>query len=216
MVALDKTEAHFYSAQSASVLLAFASQVAVALDNAHLFEESEQRARQLDERSQRLGLLNRVSAKLSGTLHEEQIYTITLSEVRVALEVERALIIAIDGHGMARVAASEPERTGIDPILLLLDRVRQSLSPLAIEDATRDSLLAGQPAARAALAARGVRSLLVVPLILGAQVVALIQLEQTGAIRRFAPGEIELAQTLANQAAVAVQRARLYSKPRRA
>src|SRR5207237_1821581 len=119
---------------------------------------------------------------------------------------------AIDGHGMTRVAASEPERTGIDPTLFLLDRVRQSLSPLAIEDATRDSLLAAQPAARAALAARGVRSLLVVPLILGAQVVALIQLEQTGAVRRFAPGEIELAQTLANQAAVSIQRARLYSE----
>ena len=212
LLALDKIESHFYSAQSASVLLAFASQVAVALDNAHLFEESEQRARQLDERSQRLGLLNRVSAKLSSTLHEEQIFAITLSEVRAALNVDRALIVAIDGHGLARVAASDPARAGLDPILLLLDRVRQSLAPLAIEDATRDSLTANQPAARAALAARNVRSLLVVPLILGNQVVALIQLEQTGGIRRFAPGEIELAQTLANQAAVAVQRARLYSE----
>jgi PAS domain S-box-containing protein len=212
VIALDKAEAYFYPAQSASVLLAFASQVAAALDNARLFEESEQRARQLDERSQRLALLNRVSAKLSGTLHEEQIFAITISEVRGALEVDRALIVAIDAHGIARVAASDPQRAGVEAVLPILDRVRQSLAPLAIEDAARDSLFASQPAARAALAARSVRSLLVVPLILGSQVVALIQLEQTGGTRQFAPGEIELAQTLANQAAVAVQRARLYAE----
>ena len=212
VIALDKAEAHFYPAQSASVLMAFASQVAVALDNARLYEESEQRARQLDERSQRLALLNRVSAKLSGTLHEDQIFAITLAEVRGALDVDRALVVAIDAHGLARVSASDPPRAGLEPIQPVLDRVRQSLAPLAIEDAARDSLLASQPAARAALAARSVRSLLGVPLVLANQVVALIQVEQSGATRRFAPGEIELAQTLANQAAVAVQRARLYSE----
>src|SRR5260221_10964706 len=138
--------------------MAFASQVAAALDNARLFEESEQRAHQLDERSQRLALLNRVSAKLSGTLHEEQIFAITISEVRGALEVDRALIVAIDAHGIARVAASEPPRAGVEALLPILDRVRQSLAPLAIEDAARDSVFASQPAARTALAARSVRS----------------------------------------------------------
>src|SRR5262249_29672446 len=83
---------------------------------------------------------------------------------------------------------------------------------LAIEDAARDSLTAAEPTVRAALAARGVRSLLVVPLTLGSQVVAVIQMEQSTGLRRFSPGEIELAQTLSNQAAVAVQRARLYSE----
>src|SRR5579859_4561818 len=212
VIALDKAAAYFYSAQSSSVLMAFASQVAAALDNARLFEESEQRAHQLDERSHRLGLLNRVSARLSGTLHEDQIFAVTLTEVREALSVDRALMVTTDARGAARVAVCDPPRAGVEPILAVLDRVRQSLAPLAIEDAARDSLLASQPSARAALAARSVRSLLVVPLLIGSQIVAFLQLEQAGGTRRFAPGEIELAQTLANQAAVAVQRARLYSE----
>ena len=211
-LALDKIEPHFYQSQSTQVLMAFASQVAVALDNARLYEESQQRAGLLDQRSQRLALLNRVSAQLSGSLPEDQIFAITLAEVRRALAVDRALIVTVDAYGSARVAASFPALATLEPILPLLDRLRQSLAPLAIADAARDSLMAGQPSARAALAARNVRSLLAVPLVVANQVVAMIQVEQSGPPRHFAPGEIELAQTLANQAAVAVQRARLYAE----
>jgi len=44
----------------------FAGQAAVAVDNAKLFEESLSRAADLDQRSQRLALLNRFSSDLSG------------------------------------------------------------------------------------------------------------------------------------------------------
>src|SRR6185369_17446071 len=76
----------------------------------------------------------------------------------------------------------------------------------------QDSLLAGYPNLRAALAKRGVRSLLVVPLVMAGQAVAVLEVEQGGETRHFSSGEIELTQTLANQAAVAIQRARLYAE----
>jgi GAF domain-containing protein len=72
LLALDKTEPHFYPPQAIQILMAFANQAAVALDNARLYEESVQRNQELDGRSRRLALLNRVSAQLSGTLLEGQ------------------------------------------------------------------------------------------------------------------------------------------------
>ncbi|MCC6191597.1 MAG: GAF domain-containing protein [Anaerolineales bacterium] len=213
VLALDKAEAHYYSQQAASILLAFASQAAVALDNAHLFEESEQRTQLLDERSQRLARLNRVSAQLSGTLYADQIYAITLTEMVGALDVARALALTLDPGGQAQLTAYHPALPGEPaPAGWVLGHVAETLTAVAMEDVVHDALLATEPGAAAALQARGVWSLLVVPLVIAGQMAAAIQLEETRAARRFTPGEIELAQTLANQAAVAVQNARLYAE----
>ena len=213
VLAMDKTEAHFYTPQSTQVLMAFASQAAVSLDNARLFEESEQSLQAIAERSQRLALLNRVSAELSGTLNESQIFATLLSEIMGALSVQRALMISVDETGAARLAAQLPAQPAVpDFVHAAFERVREAGAPLAVEDITRDTLLAE---ARAELLARDTRSLLVVPLAVAGQILAIVQVEATGATRRFGLAEIELAQTLANQGAVAVQNARLYAQMQR-
>ena len=57
-----------------------------ALENARLFEESLSRASELDERSQRLGLLNRFSSALGGLLDEGKILQLTAQELLDALQ----------------------------------------------------------------------------------------------------------------------------------
>jgi len=49
MLSLDKHEANFYTPQHAQWALAFATQAAIALENARLFEAAQQRAAELDE-----------------------------------------------------------------------------------------------------------------------------------------------------------------------
>ncbi|MBD1940573.1 response regulator [Microcoleus sp. FACHB-68] len=58
------------------------------------------------------------------------------------------------------------------------------------------------------------RALLVVPLISDGQIIGSISLRQTHAPRQWEASEIELAQAVAAQAAIAVQQARLYQKTR--
>ncbi|MGH2524841.1 MAG: GAF domain-containing protein, partial [Anaerolineales bacterium] len=209
-LALDKIEPQFYPPQAAQVLMAFANQAAIALENARLFEESEQRTLELDTRSQRLALLNRVSAQLSGTLKLTRIFEITLTEVMDALGVDLGAMVTYDNSGQTTLVTQILNvPSTFDPQNPALARVRETLTPLAVEDVSRDAVLA---ASRETFLARGVRSLLVVPLVVAGTPVAALQLEEIGAHRRFTPGEIELAQTLANQAAVAVQNARLYDE----
>jgi GAF domain-containing protein len=80
VIALEKTEAFFFTLELVQLVTTFASQAAVALENARLYEESLRRAADLDERSQRLALLNRLSADLSGSLNDEQILRLTAEE----------------------------------------------------------------------------------------------------------------------------------------
>lgn len=58
------------------------------------------------------------------------------------------------------------------------------------------------------------RALLVVPLILDGQIIGSISLRQNRQPRRWQPSEIELAQAVAVQAAIAVHQSRLYQKTR--
>jgi PAS domain S-box-containing protein len=99
-----------------------------------------------------------------------------------------------------------PPATLAGPALV---RVRETGAPLVSDDAASDPRL-GETGP--AIAAAGIRSLLVVPLAVAGQVLAAVQLEAVGAARRFSPAEVELAQTLANQAAVAAQNAGLYAE----
>jgi len=210
VLALDKTEARYYSAQAAQVLMAYANQTAVALDNARLFEESEQRTTELDARSQRLGLLNRVSAQLGGTLSVDRILEITTLEINSALVMSRAAMITFDGHTQPAFATPNyPADPDFDPFSPVIARVYETLSPLLVEDVAQDKVVA---AMHDHLIARDVKSLLIIPLVAAGGLIAALQLEATDTTHRFTSGEIELAQTLANQAAVAIQNARLYNE----
>ena len=68
LIAFDKVDTGFYSTDHAELAIAFATQTAIALDNARLYEDSLRRARDLHDRSQRLALLNRISSSLSTSL----------------------------------------------------------------------------------------------------------------------------------------------------
>lgn len=78
------------------------------------------------------------------------------------------------------------------------------------------TVLASDPQADAAkleqMRTRGVRSLLMLPLAVGDRVFGLVELGNTGYERVFSPDELQLAQALADQAAIAIENARLYSQ----
>jgi PAS domain S-box-containing protein len=207
---LDKKEEDFYAPLSLQLLSAYATQTAAALSNARLFEENEARSVEITARSRRLALLNRVSSQLNSTLDIESMHETLVREVMTALNIAQATVFSVDEAGNPEPALHLPFDEVRAPVLLraAFARLRESLAPLAIEDVAADPMAAAE---REALAERGVRSALVMPLVAARALVGLLQLEETQT-RRFSATEIELAQTLANQAAVAVQNARLFAE----
>jgi GAF domain-containing protein len=208
VLALEQWQSHFYNREHMQVGTTFASQAAVALENARLFEDSISRATELDQRSQRLGLLNRFSSALSGLLDEGKILQLTAQELIDALNAPNASVVmfergeAIWKYALPKPNSKLPQRLPDAPIF---HRLQESLGVFATDSVSTESDLA--PLSR--FLGEGTKSLLVLPLVSSGNLRALIFIYQDQAIR-FSLTEIELARTLTNQASIALENARLY------
>jgi GAF domain-containing protein len=208
VLALEKWQSHFYNREHMQVGTTFASQAAIALDNARLFEESLSRASELDERSQRLALLNRFSSALSGLLDEGKILQLTAQELMDALNAPNVSVVmfergsAIWKYAVPRNNIKLPQKLPDAPIF---NRLKESLGVFTTDAVNAEPDLA--PLGK--FLGEGTRSLLVLPLVSGANLRALIFIHQSEAVR-FSLTEIELARTLTNQASIGLENARLY------
>jgi len=208
VLAIEKWQAHSFTREHIQVGTTFASQAAVSLENARLFEESIGRATELDERSQRLALLNRFSSSLSGLLEEDKILQLTAQELQDALNAARVSIVAFEHmdavwkYSTTKPNIKLPQKLPNAPIF---QRLRESLGIFSTDDVKTEPDLA--PLNR--LLDDETQSLLILPFISGAQLQALVFIHQNEPMR-FNLTEIELARTLTNQAAISYENARLY------
>lgn len=214
VIALEKTEAGYYTPEQIQIATTFGGQAAVALENARLYQESLGRTLELNERSQRLEMLNRLSTGLSSTLELELILEITLSEMLRAIPCSRVSALTFDADAQASLRLELPAAATALPISLpdapLYERLRQSLGVFNTIDCEQERDLL--PLA-AFLQERETRSLLVLPLATGSNLNGLLLVHSSEA-RRFSPDEVGLARTISNQAAIAVQNALLYAETR--
>ncbi|MBI5081590.1 MAG: GAF domain-containing protein, partial [Chloroflexi bacterium] len=215
LIAFDKVETGFYSTHHAELAIAFATQTAIALDNARLYEDSLRRAHDLNERSQRLALLNRISSSLSTSLDIHRILEIAAHEMSNAVNSARVLAIMHDeDHDRSSLMISDPVLDNLPSALPLsgnplVERLRQTLSPVIIDDVAQSDLLL-KPIADYFLGV-GTKALLVVPLIASNKLLGTFNIDP-GRQKHFNSGEIELAQTIANQTAITIENSRLYAE----
>jgi len=214
VIALEKSEPEFYTTEYVQIASTFSSQAAVALENARLYQESLSRTQQLDQRTQRLEMLNRLSSELSESLDSTRILDITLNELSQAITCAHVSAIEFDERGQARLQAERPQSSNQLPDYLpdapLFERLRQTLGVFISESVEREPELA--PLADY-LQRCATRSLLVLPLAAGNDLHGLL-LAHTDRPYRFSTDEVGLARTIANQAAIAIQNARLYAQTR--
>ena len=214
VIALEKTEADFYTPEHLQLATAFAGQAAVALANANLFQESLSRTAGLDQRTQRLEMLNRLSKALNETLDVDRILAIALHELAGAIPCSLVSAALMNPAGGAQILAEIPSTDSETPLTLpeapLFEHMAETLGVFISTEISREPALAPL---QGYLSSRGTRSLLALPLTTGSDLhgVLLIQADQP---QRFSPDEIGLARTISNQAAIAMQNARLYAETR--
>ena len=187
-------------------LRAAAAQVAVAVETARLYEEARRHAEQL-------GVSADVSRAIASSIDLDQtlrlvarhlVRLVTVSTCQIALYEE-------DGQGWYGAAASDQEelwrrQRGERPDASFLFEVLDRGQPVIIEDAG-----AGEPALADYVRAFGIRSLLALPLEAGGQTIGAAVLARRDQSRTFTAEEVHRAQGPANQAAVAIQNARLHA-----
>jgi len=212
-ITLEKRQANFYLPEQVQIATTFASQAAVALENARLYEESLSRATELDQRSQRLALLNRFSSQLSGLLSAEQIQQATANEIQQAFRAQRISIINLDGQKATWVFSTPEERTKLPQILPdapIFSHLQESLGVFTSENFLNEPDLMPLKS----MLGKEATSILALPLVSGGNLHSILFM-QLPIQSHLSTSEIELAVTVANQASVALDSARLYQEAQR-
>jgi PAS domain S-box-containing protein len=212
-----------YEESEVRLAQAFADQIAIALHNARLAEETEGRTRELT------ALLD-VAASLASTIQLEPLLDLILDQVQVVAGYDGAVIGAHDGEQVRILRRRAP--TGIDPDHWQLRGYSQARfttqeqealrrrEPLIIDDIRGDDAPAqdfrasvGEPPEATHLSY--VRSWMAVPLALTDRVIGRIVLthEQPG---YYTPHHAELVLAIATQAAAAIENARANEQERAA
>ncbi|MCC6800054.1 MAG: GAF domain-containing protein [Anaerolineae bacterium] len=211
---VESAQPDFFSADHTQRLRSFADQAAIALQNAQLYQAAQEHAAAFQAQAQRLALVNRVSALVVRQLDLDAIYYTMLLELQGALGASFSGLILFGEDQIGRLALStHPDDDANHDITIELehnasiDYVRATHKPLVSENVLDDPLF--EPA-WPALRRRGTRSLLIMPLIVGEDVIGTLGLDWVEH-RQFAPDELELAEIIANQASIAITNAQLYS-----
>jgi GAF domain-containing protein/CheY-like chemotaxis protein len=203
---------HPFTARDQELAEAFAGQAAIALEQLRLHGEATRQA-------QRMAALADIGRLLSETLDFDRVAQRVADSVCALLGARSSCLYRVDtaSGGLVAVTASTdsgaafywtgalPEGTGIAGLAV---RERR---PVASADVLADPRVVYTPEARARVAAETHRALLAIPLLVQGRLFgALAVSDRVG--RRFADEEVRLAQAFADQAALALENARLYTE----
>ena len=209
MLNLDQTVKGAYTAQDLEVVAAFAGQAALAIENARLYRE-EQRRRLLAE------TLSAVSAAINVTIEREQVLDLILGQLERVVPYHSASILLLNEQGL-EVAALHGEReiqnlqilTGEYKNIWTLNNVLENRRPILVSD-TRLA-----PLWRHIAGDEHILCWVGVPLIVHERVIGLLNLDQVHS-NVYNQEDVDLIQAFANQAALAIENARLYEAARKA
>ncbi len=202
-----------YDEHDQELLTAIASQVAIALQNAYLFEETEAALKRAEQLAEELAVLNELgqalTARLSvaGVLNEAYrqasrlvdttnfhigLYDADRHEIHFAIdvtesEIDRHITVIDADQGTAGYVVRN--RTS----LLFEDNVGQRLAVLGIHMLGEET-----------------QSKVAVPLMVGGRVLGVMAVQSFTTPRLYGKHDLELLTAVANQAAIAIQNARLF------
>ncbi len=197
----------YFTDRHQTLLETFADQAGIAIQNARLFEESQRRARETQA-------LLEAGRAVNQSLDVGETIRLILTQAREVLGVESCGLMTLDAETgeLSSVASLD-----LDPASRARIRIRvgegvtgkavQERRPVQSPDVYRD------PRARFPQLHSDLRSMLAAPLVVGDQAIGALTVLRRD-VHRFTPQEEALACAFADQAATALERARLFSSVR--
>ena len=212
VIELYETTPRTYSDLDITMLTTFGTQAGVAIKNARLFREERRQRRQAT-------ILTEVALAISETRDLDELLEMIAEKTALALGVDRCSLFLYEPEAEALTFAAGYGRSTLQA--WLLNQFHIPISELGEATAralrTREPVLAEHVSEELSLESRifrgpGVRSYLQVPLVVKDELTGLMSLEFTSGEVDFSEGDIALADSLARQAAVAIQNRKLQEK----
>ena len=199
---------HVYDQHDRDILATIASQAAISIENARLFQEAQRRA-------QETAALAEVGREISVTLDLETVLRRIASYARDLFQAESSAVYLPEARGASwraiAVVGDDIEEIKGDAIQTgegILGKIALSRVGRIVNDASNTE---------EALTIQGTldrpfEHILGVPILSLDRVTGLMAVWRTGQGREFSPAELEFLTSLARQAAIAIQNARLFQE----
>ena len=208
LIVAGSRQAGAFTQDDARLLSAVASQAAVALENAWLYEDATRRA-------QEATALYELSQAVGATLHLDRVLHFVADSVLALLHVDKfALFLLHPSRQILEIKiARNISRECVQTMKPKLGEgiagwVAEFETPTAVQDVAADHRNRSCP-----LDGEGVRSLVSVPLQSGDNVIGVLH-AMSSRRRLFTVGEMELLYTIANQVGAAIANAQMYEEAR--
>jgi len=207
MIALDKTNPGFYTPEHGRLAQAFAAQAAVAFENARLYE-AEQEQRELSERLRETALL------LNRSLDLQEVLEMILEQLASVIAYDSGTVQILEGGATRVIAARNLPGDEMDRRYPLKQypynrRLVEEAEPIVIDDIQDDS-----EGWREAQGLSHVRANIGVPLQVRDQVIGILTVDSQHP-KAYTGDDARLVQAFAQQAAVAIENARLFERERK-
>ena len=199
---------HAFDANDERLLGTLASQIAIALDNARLFETEKRRVRQL-------GQVNDLSVAITARMDQQQNLQTAANALAAIFGIERAAVIIYDGQTQrgeryASGGALHMPAELVNQLLFPVEGLSIELTdPTLIADTFSDQRLARlEPLLRA----EGLVSLALTPLRAGGTTIGVLALDVSGRIAQFGQAELTLLATVASLLGQVIANDQLYDE----
>ncbi|HHP7232559.1 MAG TPA: GAF domain-containing protein [Xenococcaceae cyanobacterium] len=216
-------QAHSWQPEELNIAMMMVTQAVSAIAQVRAYEGMRALA-------QREATINRITTAIRSSLEPQLIFNTIVQEIGQVLEVDSCILSLWTKHDrfVKCVALYNPQETRLIPQETRnWQRATISLVPI-VENPILQKLIATQATvylndlsqhqdlARYELPWHSTsRALLIVPLVIDGEIMGSLTLRQSAKARIWCNSEIELAEAVAAQAAIAVQQARLYETTRR-
>jgi PAS domain S-box-containing protein len=218
LINIQSYTANVFGPAEARLLTQIAAQVAPVLENAWLYQQTRQRMSELET-------LFSVTASVSSDLALDHLLPILVEKLAAATGVASCVISEWDPKARTVtpiVQHTEPDRmpAGSDSLELGVPRYLDELPATEVALLSQDSMVVyahdqtSDPIEQSRLKERGWASMLALPMMAQGHVLGLVQLYDERPERQYIERDIGLTRTMANQAAVAIQRAKLFQAER--
>ncbi len=217
-LSVQSYQPHAFDAALLDSVRTLGNQASIALENSRLFARAEQEARDAELQANKLKALQNLAVAIRSSLELPEILNWTC---KAAVELSGAdhsgLVVFDEDQSKGTVVAEYPseEKAEITRTLDTVIEVRGvpieeqlvfEKRIINVADLAQETKFGP---VREILLSLGIRSIMIVPVILNGKVVASFSLDSTRE-RAFKPFEVEICQMLAEQAAVAIGNSRLF------
>jgi PAS domain S-box-containing protein len=216
LLTLDSDQSNAYDEETAQLIAAFASQAAIAIQNARLFEDIEQR-------SSELALINRVVSRVALSLELVDALQTTIQEIADSIPgIGRAIAALLDSENqLLRVTAEYkkvelPSAPGnVIPITKTSNhaRVIKDKKPLVVNDAQNNPDVL--PVLREMFREAGIYSMAIFPVLANEEVIGTVSFDITTPAASLSPDQVRLIETILTQVSISIQNARLFETTQR-